>query len=623
MGGAMNRYILAGLTLAMLLGARLAVADDDTEDSDAPEASQSLVADDTTRLVADLTKDGPEAPAVSANASPAASVKAGKPVERPVTMVSPGQIKKVVCIGDCVTKGIWWSEEVGRGTCWVDQFAGREKGVQVVNAGRDALESKHFWYVKELLRENPDANAFILYMGLNDLRGVKDADPEVAARIAGRVGYMIDLIRQKSPSARVLVVSPQRVEPARLNQKWKDEAFGDHTAILGEFLNISLRKIALDKQALFVALSDTIDGNLLPDGVHPGVAGHAKIAETIYGALKETPVRNAQPVFAEAKKVAPPAQGRPYLNMSGTDAVVAGVRGDLLAMQGGAHKSQAPATTVSGAGAAERKAAAVAEGVQTGAARVSNFVCAEDRSSFVSDEAVKIGMAAGDFLSQTVAGELDWQEEAGVQTVYNHLEAMTGEANVVRIETPAPDAPQATSFITQIRLPDEAEYGILGSAVNWDSIASPEAIAQAAAVEVPVLAAVQAAGVQVPSLEEQSPLPQAPSKTEAEEVAYAKAAAQELRNMVRGAAAVEERRDAMVLPEAPEERPGEFLLPGGAVVPGIPVLGAFSARDAKQEDSGVNAAGAKGEEKPSFKPSLEPLSVPGYAVYVHTRPEKL
>lgn len=556
----MNRLVVAVIALAMLLVAPWAVADND------------VGADATTSLVAGLAAvEGPEVEMTGIGPVSATDDAALRPIR------APAGYKKIVCIGDCVTKGVWWSEEVGSGTCWVDKFAAREKGVEVVNAGRDALESKHFWYVKEVLRENPDATVFVLYLGINDLRGIKDLETEAAVRVAGRVGYMIDLIRQKSPTAQVLVVAPQRIDQTRLSEKWRKEGFGEHTATMTELMAISLQRVAEQKQALFLGLNDKITGKLLPDGVHPGVAGHTQIAEAIYSAMHTPVVKKSAPIYAEAKKTAPPAEGKPYISMSGTDAVVAGIQGDLLAMKG---------PEISGRSGRSLSVAPQAEMVDR---LVSGFVSERDSAGFVSDEACRLGMATGEAIALAATNDLIWQEEVGVQRVYDNLERMTGDGNTIRIESAIPVEPRAEGFVTQIILPDDAGYEVLGEAVDWNQ-------------------------VEVPSVYNNVILDRAAhtaQKAQEDKIALAKVAARDLRAVVQEPRTrIEDMQDAC-LPELVGDRAGEILLPGGSLVPGIPSLSAFGSEVAEYEQAEPES------------PGLPPLEVPGYAVFVHTRPERL
>lgn len=480
---------------------------------------------------------------------------------------------KVVCIGDCITRGVWWSEEVGRGTCWVDRFAGATKGVQVVNAGRDGLEAKHFWYVKELMKENPDASTFILYLGLNDLRGLDSVQPEAASRIAGRIGYMIELIRKGNPQADILVIAPQRINPDALSPKWREEKFGEHTAIMNELLAASLQNIARESKVRFLNLAKQFDCALLPDGVHPGIEGHARLAELIGAALNHPPVINDQPVFAEARIVAPPAEGKPYQDAAGTDEVTAGIMNDLRALRA---PEPAPVTAQS----------SDAKSIVTG------FVSSEDRKGIFSEDAYRLGSAVAQAAVDLTEQALEWREIAAMEAIFDGLAAPC-EDEIVAIAYAIPEPEIVESFILAIDLPDGGEYSVLGGSVDWNSIEGPQTQAYND-VDLGERANIIA--------------PEAVAFIPREQPVT-------VERMV--GAVIEDFSAGYGLPELKEGPLNKMLLPAGSLVPGIPALGMIAS------DGVAAVADAPGRTGNGPARKKQPvLMVPGYAVYVHTLPER-
>lgn len=475
--------------------------------------------------------------------------------------VQAGQkIKKIVCIGDCITRGVWWSEEVGKGTCWVDKMAGKLKGVEVVNAGRDGLESKHFWYVKDVIKSNPDADVFVLYLGINDLRAAKTVEPKLASLTAGRIEHMINLIRRKAPKAEIVLVSPQRVDSYRLSKKWREEGFGTHTAVMSDLLSGSLEDVAKTQGVRFVNLLDEVKPGELPDGVHPGVAGHERIAAAIADELTHSRVRNSEPIFAKTGKVAPPAAGRPIINDSGADEVAAGIQGDLMAFRG-------PSPVV------KKETAA--------GASVRMFVTSQDREGFFSDDAYKFAQAAGEGIVGAVDSEMEWQEASGVEAVYDNLVAIEPRDSV-EIVFEVPQEPVAEAYITAINVSEGQSFEVLGESVDWSTVEAPKVYNN----------------IKIEAVRKADKQESAAPAAEAEKV---------VEEFVR----IEDFRDSVDLPVAPETEVAQMLFPEGSRVPGVPVIAMLS------EDAAVEVEQVAQEEQ-----KLPPLEVPGYQVFVHTFPEK-
>ncbi len=476
--------------------------------------------------------------------------------------------KKIVCIGDCITRGVWWSEEIGKGTCWVDRLAKQMPGYEVVNAGLDAMESKHFWYVKDVMKNNADADIVIIYLGINDLREAKAVDPKVASITAGRIEHMVNLIRRQAPKAEIVIVAPQRVSVYNLSAKWQKAGFGQHTPVMSDLLASSLESVAQTQKVRFVSLLDLLKSADLPDGVHPGREGHEKIAEYLATELTHPKVLTADPIFAEVKKVAPPAAGKPIINDSAADEVAAGIQGDLMAFRGPEAKKKNAADLTP----------------------VRLFVPTHERESFVSEEAYRFAQATGNAMFSAVEKELEWQEASGVEAVYDRLVSITPE-DEVQITYEIPQEPVAEAFITSISVPEHEGYEVLGESVDWSGVKTPE-VFNNVRIETADKAKVESIKV-TQALKE--------SKDVISKVAA----------VVPEVVKIEDIRESVDLPVAPEESVSEILFPEGSLVPGIPAIGVI------REDAKVRE-----EISATKKGGLEPLEVPGYEVFVHTFPEK-
>lgn len=228
-----------------------------------------------------------------------------QPVRAPATVPAG----RLLCIGDCVTLGEWWEEDIGYGTRWVDLLAERSPSLHAINAGRDGLETRHVWYLREMLRTHPHVDTVILSLGVNDLRGTNRVDGARVSRARSNMAEMIDEVRKVKPEANILLASPVGIAPEHLSRRWQDEQFGLHTLRMLEMMAASYEALAREKGVVFVDLTHTVPTAHLPDGVHPDQTGHAAIARTFWEALGGEPEagHEKQTTFPVAAVNPPPA----------------------------------------------------------------------------------------------------------------------------------------------------------------------------------------------------------------------------------------------------------------------------------------------------------------------------
>lgn len=254
---------------------------------------------DTTRG----SEDAPEVPEASSSTPSGEGTIQHARIEPDRTIRMPMAVPegRVLCFGDCVTLGEWWEEDIGRGTRWVDLLGDRSPRLHTINAGRDGLETRHGWYLREMLRTHPHVDTVILSLGVNDLRGTNRVDGARISRARSNMAAMIDEVRAAKPDANILLASPVGIAPDHLSRRWQEEQFGLHTVRMLEMMAASYEALAREKGVEFVNLTDAIPAAHLPDGVHPDQTGHAMIARIFYEALggepeADIPQRTALPV---------------------------------------------------------------------------------------------------------------------------------------------------------------------------------------------------------------------------------------------------------------------------------------------------------------------------------------
>lgn len=200
-------------------------------------------------------------------------------------LVPLGAVERVViCYGDSITFAEWKEQGVGAGTRWVDRVGATIAGVRMINAGKNGRTTEDAAGLKAALAANPGADAVVIMLGTNDLKGITDATAAVAA-CAGRVGTLVDTVKSAQPRATVLLCAPIQIHPATLTGYWKGKGFGETTRQALAMLPTAYAAVATAKGARFASMHDAVDPVHLPDGVHPDPAGHAQLAVAMASAL--------------------------------------------------------------------------------------------------------------------------------------------------------------------------------------------------------------------------------------------------------------------------------------------------------------------------------------------------
>lgn len=168
-------------------------------------------------------------------------------------------------------------------------------GVKVINAGVGGNDTTHLLarLDRDVLSRRPDA--VVLMAGLNDAAYV---DPGPVARLSPRVppeafrrnlAALAQRIRQAG--ARVLLVTPNPMTRAYAYGRFGYYATHDINASLEQHRAAMLaaaRDLRCPLVDLYAAWQNRRDlDRLLVDGIHPGVEGHARIADLLLPALEE------------------------------------------------------------------------------------------------------------------------------------------------------------------------------------------------------------------------------------------------------------------------------------------------------------------------------------------------
>ncbi|MDR0868886.1 MAG: hypothetical protein LBP75_10525 [Planctomycetota bacterium] len=309
---------------------------------------------------------------------------------------------------------------------WLARFAA-QTGAEVVNALRADWRTAETWYVREVLQSYPRADAYVFLPAATELAAMTQFDPEALARIAARVGYMIDLARQANPSADVLVVAPAAT----------DENLG---AMSAEVLALDLEKIAAEHRAKSVSFP-----RHLPSGYRRAADAQQQIAQLVAGELSAPLIANRQPLAAELGVIAPPAAGRPLVDSDSVAALV----GEI------AKNFDTPAKE----NPAERSAPPFADATTSAARSIQRFVSDRDVAKLLSEEGVELAGGVAEAIGDAVYQELALQQDARMETLFNE----TGAAEFAQVDF---QPPFVEGEISAIVPPRQAEH-TFAEVVDW------------------------------------------------------------------------------------------------------------------------------------------------------------
>lgn len=182
---------------------------------------------------------------------------------------------KILCIGDSLTYGY----DVPVGQRWTSIVA-RNLGVTIVNEGICGDTTQGMAYRLEFLKLS-EYDAFFFMGGSNDVLMDTPLD-EITARIKHIVGI---LAHEGKP---LFIGIPPVTQPESAYYGWQQASdvarHNDMLQEIGAFVQLLCKETGAHPIDYNEALQH--DGSLYADGVHPNVAGYAKIAALVQDAFQ-------------------------------------------------------------------------------------------------------------------------------------------------------------------------------------------------------------------------------------------------------------------------------------------------------------------------------------------------
>jgi len=185
---------------------------------------------------------------------------------------------KVVCFGDSITHG---AKVDGHSWVW---YLEKDHGnsADFVNAGRNGRKTSDREELLPALKQNPNADYYLIFLGVNDL---KDGTVAMVNDCVRNMKWMIGKIRNTDPRANIVILAPTDINlktMAPINVKKK---YNENTRKSLYSLEKRYKKLAKEEHTQFLSLLHVVSPPNYVDGLHPDTTGQKQIAAAVWKGL--------------------------------------------------------------------------------------------------------------------------------------------------------------------------------------------------------------------------------------------------------------------------------------------------------------------------------------------------
>lgn len=192
-----------------------------------------------------------------------------------ILLKSPEHI--VVCFGDSITYG---AETDGHS--WVNFLSKEHPDVNFVNEGRNGRKTADRDEILPVLRKYPDAYAFVIVLGVNDL---KDGNDSMVETCVENTRWMIEKVKESSSRTRIFVVAPCEINVEKMSLLNVKKKYNENTERSLGMLEKGYRSLAREESVGFISLLRVVSPGNYVDGLHPDIAGQEEIAFAMWRGL--------------------------------------------------------------------------------------------------------------------------------------------------------------------------------------------------------------------------------------------------------------------------------------------------------------------------------------------------
>ena len=188
---------------------------------------------------------------------------------------------KAVCFGDSITYGA----KVNRQS-WVYYLSKGHKDINFVNAGRKGRKTSDTNEILPVLKRNPDADYFLIFLGVNDL---KDGTDSMVNNCVKNMQWLIDKVRETNSKIKIVILAPTDINLKAMSELNVKKKYNQKTKNSLVKLERKYKELAEKDSLGFISLLHTVSPGNYVDGLHPNRDGQKEIAKAVWnglGALK-------------------------------------------------------------------------------------------------------------------------------------------------------------------------------------------------------------------------------------------------------------------------------------------------------------------------------------------------
>lgn len=187
--------------------------------------------------------------------------------------------KKVVCFGDSITFGA-----LVNGHSWVYFLSQQQADINFVNAGRSGRKTSDKTELLPVLKEHPDADCYLLFLGVNDL---KDGTDSLVNTCVANMQWMISEIKQVDSDAKIVILAPTDINLQTMNEINVNKKYNQNTKHALYSLEKKYQELATKDQIGFISLLHAVSPQNYVDGLHPNAGGQQEISKVIGKQLRK------------------------------------------------------------------------------------------------------------------------------------------------------------------------------------------------------------------------------------------------------------------------------------------------------------------------------------------------
>jgi acyl-CoA thioesterase I len=187
---------------------------------------------------------------------------------------------KVVCFGDSITHGALVDEH-----SWVWFPSQQHADINFINAGRSGRKTSDKNELLPVLKEHPDADYYLIFLGVNDL---KDGTDSIVNNCVSNMKWMIGEIRKVNNKAKIVILAPSDINLETMNEININKKYNENTKQSLYKLEKRYHVLAKEENTGFISLLHAVSEPNYVDGLHPNLDGQKQIAKAVWKGLKKS-----------------------------------------------------------------------------------------------------------------------------------------------------------------------------------------------------------------------------------------------------------------------------------------------------------------------------------------------